>query len=119
MIQEIDTTNKFASELPDGENVFTITGIERFYSPADFWVFSLSYAGGNGQQTFFANMLGPLLRILGCEEFAPNKFRWDPDLEINKSFRATISHAPDKKNPEKIRQHISNFSKATDDSIPF
>lgn len=119
MIEETDTTNKFANELPDGPNTFKITGIERFYSPADFWVFSLEYPGGTGQQTLFANMLGPLLRVLGCEESEPNKFRWDSDLQVGKYFKATVGHAPDKKNPVKIRQHMGAFEKVDEDSIPF
>ena len=119
MIEETDTTNKFANELPDGTWIFKITGIERFYAPADFWVFSLEYQGGSGQQTLFANMLGPLLRCLGCEEKEPNKFVWDSDLQVNKYFKATVGHAPDKKNPAKIRQHMGGFEKVDDETIPF
>ncbi len=119
MIEETDTTNRFGNELPDGPNIFKIKAIERFYNPADFWVFTLEYLGGEGEQTLFANMLGPLLRILGCEEIEPNKFRWDSELQINKVFKATVSHAPDKKHPEKIRQHMGAFEKVDGEAIPF
>jgi len=119
MQEETDTTNRFNQDLPDGVNVFKITAIERFYSPADFWVFSLDYKGGSGEQTLFANMLGPLLRIMGCEEFEPNKFRWDSDLLVGKSFKATVAHAPDKKNPTKIRQHMGAFEKVDENDLPF
>jgi len=119
MMEEIDTTNKFANEIPDGTYIFKITKIERFFSPADFWVFSLDYQGGSGQQTLFANMLGPLLRVLGCEEREPNKFLWDSDLQVNKYFKATVGHSPDRKNPTKIRQHMGGFEKVDEETIPF
>ena len=119
MMETTDTTNKFAGDLPDGPNIFKIVNIEKFYSPAEFWVFHLKWSGGDGKQTFFANMLGPLLRTLGCEEKSPNVFEWDSDLQFNKSFKAVVGHAPDKKDPNKIRQHMSQFEKVDDNEIPF
>lgn len=116
MLEEIDTTNKF-EPLPDGPGVFQIVKIEKFFSPAEFWAFSLKHAKGEGSQTFFANMLGPLLRVLGCEELEPNRFRWDSDLQVNKFFKATVSHALDKKGIE--RQHMKAFEKVDENSIPF
>jgi len=119
MMESTDTTNKFAGDLPDGPGIFKITAIEKFYSPAQFWVFSLEHPGGGGKQTFFANMLGPLLRVLDCEEQSPNVFLWDSELQVNKLFKATVSHAPDKKDPSKIRQHMGNFAKYDNEQTPF
>ena len=116
MIEETDTTNKF-EPLPDGPGIYQIIKIEKFYSPAEFWAFSLKHAKGEGNQTFFANMLGPILRVLDCEEVSPNHFRWDSDLQVNKFFKATVSHAPDKKGV--IRQHMSAFEKVDENTVPF
>lgn len=116
MMEETDTTNKFAP-LPDGPNVFQIISIEKFFTPSEFWSFSLKYSSGEGVQTFFANMLGPVLRVLGCEETTPNRFMWDSDLQVNKYFKATVSHAPDKKGI--LRQHMNSFEKVNEETIPF
>lgn len=116
MMEETDTTNKF-EPLPDGPEVFKILSIEKFFSPAEFWAFTLQHSKGSGNQTFFANMLGPLLRVLGCDEYEPNKFRWDSDMQVGKSFKAIVSHAPDKKGVE--RQHMKGFEKVDDQDIPF
>lgn len=116
MMEDIDTTNKF-EPLPDGVGTFKIVKIEKFFSPAEFWAFTLKHSKGEANQTFFANMLGPVLRVLDCEEYEPNKFRWDSDLQVGKSFVATVSHAPDKKGI--VRQHMSAFEKVDENSIPF
>src|ERR1700690_4179472 len=116
MIEETDTTNKF-EPLPDGPGVFQIVSIEKFFSPAEFWAFNLKHSKGEGNQTFFANMLGPLLRVLDCEEVTPNHFRWDSDLQVGKFFKATVCHAPDKKGVE--RQHMKAFEKVDENTIPF
>ena len=116
MIEETNTTNKF-EPLPDGPNIFQIVKIEKFFSPAEFWAFTLKHSKGEANQTFFANMLGPVLRVLGCEEVSPNLFRWDADLQTNKYFKATVSHAADKKGV--LRQHMSNFEKVDAETIPF
>ena len=118
-METIDTTNKYGDDLPDGLWIFKITKIEKFFSPVEFWVFSLEHGTGNGRQPFFANMLGPLLRILGCEETSPHIFEWDPELQIGKYFQAVVSHEPDKKNPSKIRQHMGQFQRVDENSIPF
>lgn len=116
MMEDTDATNKF-EPLPDGTNVFQIMKIEKFYAPAEFWAFQLKHAKGEGSQTFFANMLGPVLRVLGCEEYEPNKFRWDSELQTNKFFKATVSHALDKKGIE--RSHMKAFEKVDENTVPY
>jgi hypothetical protein len=120
MMTTTDTTNKYASEFPDGPAIFKITNIEKIYNPAEFWVFHLTDSAGNkGKQTFFDNMLGPILRVLGCNETQTDFFEWDPDMQMNKFFKAIVSHAPDKKDKTKIRQHMGSFEKVDANTVPF
>lgn len=119
MRETTDTSSRFLGDLPDGPNIFKVVNIEKFYSPAEFFVFHLNWSGGDGKQTFFANMMGPLLRTLGCEETSPNVFEWDTDVQFGKRFKATVSHAPDKKDATKIRQHMGAFEKLDENEPPF
>ncbi len=125
MSREITSTfNKFANqELPDGKREFMVIGdVVKKYgkSGAEFFVLTVQYDGGLGQQMFMPNMMGPLLRALGCTEVEPNSFDWDTTEQVGKRFVATISHQPDKKDPTKIRQHMSDIEKVTNGKeIPF
>ena len=118
-----DTKSMFANQdIPDGKREFMIVGdIAKKYgkSGAEFFVVTLQYEGGIGQQMFMPNMMGPLLKALGNEETTPNVYDWDTTEQAGKKFSASISHAPDKKDPTKIRQHMSEIAKVENDSIPF
>lgn len=121
MTHEItDTTNLYGNqELPDGRNAFKIVGIEKRYGKVEFFVWKLQHSKGEGEQVLLPNMMGQLLRVLKCVETEPNKFDWDTDEQLGKSFLATVSHAPDKKDATKIRQHMSDFAQVDPNEIPF
>ena len=61
----------------------------------------------------------PLLRVLGCKETKPNKFEWDRDLMEGKEFISVVSHDPDKKDPSKIRQNMTEFEAVKSEDVPF
>lgn len=116
MSREItDTKNKFTNQdLPDGEQDFMVVGdIVKKYGGkgGEFFIVTLQYPGGIGQQAFLPNMMGPLLRALGCDETEENKFDWDTQEQAGKKFKAKVSHAPDKKDKAIIRQHMSEIKR--------
>jgi len=126
MEETIDTRGKYDTALPDGEREFRVEKISRkekgetvFY----IWQVSFDGEGGErevGEQVFLPNMMGDLLRILGCEETAPKRFKWDKETLPGAYFIATVSHDPDKKDPSKIRQNMTGFKKGkNEDEVPF
>jgi len=123
MSREItDTNNKYANqELPDGRNCFKIESIEKKYGKngGEFFIWKLKHDKGEGEQVLLPNMMGGLLRALGCTETEPNKFDWDTFEQSGKCFLATVSHKPDQKDPSKIRQHMSEFAPVKTDEIAF
>src|SRR6267378_2769081 len=109
MSREItDTTPMFANDIPDGRHRFRVRGIEKRYGKVEFFVWKLQHKDGEGEQVLMTNMMGPLLRILKCEEIEPNKFDWDTTEQDGKEFMATVSHEPDRKDPVKIRQKMGD-----------
>lgn len=125
MSREItNTKSMFANQdLPDGRRLFMVVDdIVKKYgkSGAEFFIVTLQYQGGIGQQMFMPNMMGPLLKALGCQETEPNVWDWDTTEQAGKTFTATIAHQPDKKDPTKMRQHMSEIEKVKDEKeIPF
>ena len=124
MSREItDTTPKYDNQdLPDGRFEFMIIGdIVKKYGKngGEFFVVTLQHASGIGQHLFMTSMLGPLLRAIDIPETEKNKFDWDTTEQASKKFIATISHVPEKKDPSKIRQHMSDITKIGNEEIPF
>lgn len=120
MRETTDTSPRFANEdIPDGPNQFQVISVEKFYGKVEFFIWKLKFMGGEGKQVLLPNMMAPLLRVLRCTETEPNKFDWDTDQQAGKSFKATVSHAPDKKDASKIRQHMTDFEAIQTDDIPF
>lgn len=123
MSREItDTTNKYANqEIPDGARIYKVLGVEKKFGKngGEFFIWKLAYDGGVGEQVLLPNMMGALLRAIGCTETEPNKFDWDTNDQDGKAFSATVSHKPDIKDPTKIRQHMSEFDVVKSEEIPF
>jgi hypothetical protein len=125
MNEIIDTRGQFDSSLPDGERDFRVENIRKIEKgPTTLYVWELSFDGAGeqewGEQVFLPSMMGNLLRLLGCEEISPKKFKWDPQLLVGRQFVATVSRHPDKKKPEVIRQEMDGFKKSDKESeIPF
>lgn len=123
MSREItNTASRFENQdLPDGRNCFRVLGVEKKYGKkgGEFFVWKLQHAKGTGEQVMLPNMMGGLLRVLGCDEVEPNKFDWDTMEQTDKLFMATVSHKPDKENPSTIRQHMGTFDEYKDAQVPF
>jgi hypothetical protein len=121
-VEMTDTANKYANkDLPDGTGLFRVNGVEKKYGKngGEFFIWKLQFKGGEGEQVLLPNMMSGLLKVLGCEEVEPNKFRWDTNEQDGKTFEATVSRKPDLKDPNKIRQHMGDFKAVQDDLIPF
>jgi len=123
MSREItDTTPKYDNQdLPDGRMEFMIIGdIEKKYgrNGGEYFIATLQYSSGIGKHLFMTSMLGPLLRAIGIPETEKNKFDWDTTEQAGKKFIATISHAPDKKDPAIVRQNMSEIKRIDDEDIP-
>jgi len=125
MNETIDTRGQFDTALPDGEREFRVEKImRREKGPTIMYIWQLSFEGEeereSGEQVLLLNMMGDLLRVLGCKETSPKKFDWDRDLLPGTFFIATVSHEPDKKDPTKIRQQMTGFKKSEKESeTPF
>lgn len=126
MSREItDTNSNFsAKEIPDGPHDFKVISVVKKFGGANkdkaFYVWALEYEGKSGEQALMPNMMGDLLRVLGCKEAEPNKFDWDTEDVVYSKFSAVVSHEPDKKDPSKIRQVMKEFKKVgAQEEIPF
>lgn len=107
-------SNSFSKEIPDGEHLLTIKGVERktkgevvFY----IWKFDM------GDQILLPSMMGGLLKVLGCIETEPGKYDWETDAQAGKQVWATVSHALDKK--DVMRQHMGKFKPVDAEGMPF
>ncbi len=118
-----DTKSKFVNQnLPEGRRRFVIMGQpEKKYGKkgGEFFVWKLQYDGGVGEQILLPNMMGDLLRTLGCDEPEPDKFDWDTAEQEGKAFIATIKLVPDSKDPKIVRQHMSEYANDENNTIPF
>ena len=126
MQEQIDTRGQNDTSLPDGEREFRVEEVRKLIKgETTLYIWRLSFDGTgereSGEQVLLPSFMGDLLRVLGCEETGPKKFNWDRDLMPGKSFIATVSHDPDKKKPEVIRQNMTGFKKSTktNDEVPF
>lgn len=120
MRETTDTTSRFADKsIPDGEHVFTVKNVKKKYGGANkdkpFYVWLVSFKGKEGEQVLMPNMMGPLLKAIGCTEIKPGHYDWDTDAVEGKTFKATVSREPDKKDPSKMRQQMANF----EEELPF
>ncbi len=121
MSHEITNTKGFGGELPDGRNAFRVLSVDKKYGKnnSEFFVWKLQHEKGEGEQLLMPNMMGGLLRVLKCIEAEPEVFNWDTFDQVNKTFLATVSHKPDAKNPNVIRQHMGDFADVDPNEVPF
>lgn len=125
MSREITITKgKFGEPLPEGRRRFVVAGpVEKKYGKkgGEFFVWKLQYEGGIGEQVLLPNMMGGLLRVLGCEETEPDKYDWDTNEQEGKAFIATVKLVPDRDDPKIVRRHMGEYAKVEEDenSIPF
>ena len=119
-----DTNNQFNDSIPDGTYDFSVQRVVRKEIKGKrAYEWTLDYDGGQGKVLTWPNQVGPLLALLGAKEDAEKKghYLWETDMMTGKTFKATISHDPDKKDPNKVYQNMKEF-KATEkktDDIPF
>jgi|WetSurMetagenome_2_1015567.scaffolds.fasta_scaffold83267_2 hypothetical protein len=113
--ESTDTSNNYPDkDIPDGEYLFTVQRVIKKYGGANkdkaFYIWTVGYNdSAQGEQILMPNLMGDLLRALGCKESTPNKFDWDTDDVVYSKFTATVSHEPDRKDPNKIRQTMKGF----------
>jgi hypothetical protein len=119
MRETTDTNSNFDSqEIPDGSHTFEIVQVRK---NKGFYIWMFEYEdGASGEQVLFPNNMGALLRVLGCTEVKKGVYDWDTSLVEGQKFIAIVSHVPDKKDPNKIRQQMTEFKKAVEeDASPF
>lgn len=120
MRETTDTNNNFPDKnIPDGTYTFKVLSATKKFSKKDnpFYVWKLERDGIACEQVLMPNMMGGLLRAIGCTETAPGKFDWDNEAVDGKTFVATVSHEPDKKDLNIMRQKMGDFK--ADESVPF
>lgn len=115
-LETIDTSSAFPDKnISDGKHSFTVISvIGKQLGGAYGYVWKLEEDGKLYEQVMFGNEMGPLLKILGCTEIAPGKYEMETDAMVGKMFSATVSHVPDKKKPDVMRQKMTEF-----DELPF
>jgi hypothetical protein len=116
-LENTDTTGFEKEPIPDGEHTFKVVFVKKVDKVPGLYEWELETGKQEYQHGLFANEMGDLLRVLECNETSKNKFSWDTVLVEGKTFKATVSHVPDKKDNSIIRQKMTNFKK--DDGIPF
>jgi len=124
--EETDTKSQFDDDISDGEHEFMIEEVvAKEINGKKAYEWKLDYKDENeqlaeGKVLTWPNQIKELLRILGCEEYETDKFRWDTVMQKGKWFFATISHDPDKKNPSKIYRNMKDFKKSDrEPGVPF
>ena len=115
-MESTDTNGMYPDKnISDGKHTFTIKKVVgKPLGGAYGYVWTLEEEGKTYEQVLFGNMMGGLLKVLGCSETSPGKYEWDTDAVTGKTFSTKVSHSPDKKNPSKMRQQMTDF-----DEIPF
>lgn len=116
MSREITSTKgKYPNQnLPEGRHSFIVAKpVEKKFGKqgGEYFIWTLQYEGGIGQQILLPNMMGQLLRVLECTETEPDTFDWDTADQEGKAFMATVKLAPDNKDPKTIRQHMGDYAK--------
>lgn len=124
MVREsVDTSRKSGKEIEDGTWNFTGIAMTKKYGGKNkdvpFYVLAVKYEKGDAEQILLPNMMGPLLRLMGAKETAPNQFDFDTDDFFGFKYQATVTSAADKKDPSKIRKHMGDFKEAEKDEVPF
>lgn len=108
MIEEIDTNSNFErKEIPDGKHTFRVMDIRKAKT---LYIWELSFDGQEGEQAFFGNEMGPLLKVLGCKETDKGKYAFDSEEIKGKTFTATVFREADKKDSSKIYQRMKDFT---------
>jgi len=112
MRETTDTNDSYPDrDIPDGTYIFKVESVVKRYGGANkdkpFYSWKFEYEGVKGEQILMPSRMGELLRILGCTETEKGKFEFDTDIVIGKEFKATVSHAPDKKGT--MRQNMTDF----------
>ncbi len=124
MTQEsTDTTSQFNDNIPDGTYDFEIVQVVRKeIKGKKAYEWALEYPDGQGKVLTWPNQVGPLLAILGAKEDPEQKghYLWETELMAGKTFKATITHDADKKNPSKFYQNMKDFKASVEaGSTPF
>lgn len=91
MIEEIDTNNDFSDRIiPDGQHHFKVLGTRKVKAS---YAWALRYENdAEGEILMFPNMMGPLLKELGCKEGSePGKYVLNTDITDGSEFDAKIS----------------------------
>ena len=90
MIEEIDTNNDFSDKvIPDGTHHCKVVTTRKVKSG---YVWVLNYGDGEqGEIMLFGNLMGDLLKALGCQEgSAPGKYVLNTDITDGGEFDATF-----------------------------
>lgn len=124
MTQEAtDTNSQFNDDIKDGTYEFEVVQVVRKeIKGKKAYEWTLEHEDGQGKVLTWPNQVGPLLAILGAKEDADKKghYLWETEMMAGKTFRATISHDPDKKNPAKVYQNMKDFQKSgKEEDVPF
>ncbi len=109
MLDEIvDTNSNFANkEIPDGPHTFRVLNVRK---NGLLYIWELSYDGGKeGEQVFFANTMGPLLKALGCIDQEKGKYHLQSEIVDGAIFKATVFREADKNDKTKLYQRMKDF----------
>lgn len=111
-METTDTNSLYPNKnISDGKHTFTVEKvIGKPLGGAYGYVWTLEENGALYEQVLFGNEMGALLQILGFKKDpSDNKFHWDTDEARGKSFTVIVTHIPDKKKPEVMRQKFSGY----------
>lgn len=121
-----DTNGQFNDDIPNGTytfRVFKCVGKNIKDKKGYEWTLDYVNADGDpaqGKVLTWPNQIGELLRVLGCKETKAGVFEWQTDLMEGQTFKATITHDPNKKDPSKIYMNMKDFQKAEESAdAPF
>lgn len=111
-LENTDTNSDYEKmPIPDGEHVFKVGMVSRVERVPGLYEWKLNSDDGNAYEVgLFKTEMGPLLRLLECNETEKGKFSWDTVDVEGMLFMATAYQAADKKNV--MRQKLKDFKTA-------
>lgn len=107
-----DTASRYPNkEISDGKHIFIVHKVVgKALGGAYGYVWTLEEEGRLYEQVLFGNEMGDLLKILGCKDDGNGKYDWETDEVAGKAFGVIVSHVPDKKKPDVMRQKFGKYT---------
>jgi hypothetical protein len=111
-METTDTNSLYPNKnISDGKHTFVVEKVVGKQLGGVYgYVWTLEEKGELYEQVLFGNEMKELLGILGFKKGDDGKFHWETEDAKGKPFSVIVSHVPDKKKPDVMRQKFNNYT---------